>query len=179
MKLTAKELSRILQQPGYGIAAGSLIDPLAAPSGPGDVLQADGASRSQTDVRGRQRAPSAGRWRNEREFQRAVFEHIEAMTHRYPELALAYHPANENSHRQPGVRGGVPDIVIPISKTQDGVTFGSCFIELKLHDGKLSRKQQEWIQAARRVGNFVAVVYGDLDEVLQVIEGYLGAEQCQ
>lgn len=169
MKFTAKELTRILNQPGYGIADGSLIDPLAAHSGPEGVLQTDGASSNQTDVRGRQRASRAARWRNEWEFQRAVVNACELMAVAQPEYGLIFHVANENAHRQPGVKAGVMDLCWPIARGK----YHSCWVELKIGSGKLSRVQQVMKRRFEAEGNFVAVVWDDVSQVMSVLEWYL------
>lgn len=162
MKLTAKELTKILNQPGYAIADGSLITPQAAHSAPHGVLQAAGQSQA---TKAPQRASSAV-WRNEREFQRAVVDAYAAWAAINQETAILCHVANENAHKQPGIIAGMPDLVLISAK-------GVAFIELKAGSGKLSAAQRETHHRLRKLGYHVVTVWDSVEEVLSEIEGFL------
>lgn len=169
MKLTAKELTRILNQPGYAVADGSLIDSLAAHNGPGHDLQPVGLSYSQTVATAPQR-PSCAVWRNEREFQRAVVDAYAAWAAINREPAILCHVANENAHKQSGIIAGMPDLVLISTK-------GVAFIELKAGSGKLSAAQRETHYRLQRLGYRVVTVWDSVEEVLSEIERFLGGSE--
>lgn len=159
MKLTAKELTRILNQPGYA------IDSLTAHSGPGDDLRLGGQRDSQESAHAPQRLACAA-WRNEREFQRAVVDAYAAWAAINQEPAILCHVANENAHKQPGIVAGMPDLVLISTK-------GVAFIELKAGSGKLSAAQRETHYRLQRLGYRVVTVWDSVEEVLSEIEGFL------
>jgi len=107
-------------------------------------------------------------WKDEDEFMRAVFEHLAVMAVEQPLYRLAYHPANENAHRRPGVIGGVPDIHWPIARGK----YIGLWIELKVDDNSLREKQREMIYLLREAGHSVHVVWDDLDEVKSIFTNY-------
>lgn len=55
-----------------------------------------------------------------------------------------------------GVRGGVPDLFLPIPAGP----YHGLFIEMKAGNGKVNYKQEKWIQALRDFGYKVEVCYG-------------------
>lgn len=114
----------------------------------------------------RPKSPSA--WRSEREFMAAVFQEIDRMAILYPEYSLAFHVPNENAHRNPGVRGGYMDICWPIARG----TYHCAWIELKVRDGKPSKLQLEVKRKLEAEGHFVAVIWDDLNKVLETMEWY-------
>ncbi len=108
-------------------------------------------------------------WKNEREFQAAVFKAAAWEALRQPAFALLFHIPNENSHKIPGVRGGVPDLFLAIpSGGQAGL-----FIELKIGDNKPSQKQLDTISELRAAGYQCNVVWDSVDEVMEIIHAYL------
>ena len=143
MSYTTAELARILQQPDYAIERGSLF------AG---------------------RAPStATLWRNEREFQRVVVDAYAAWAMLNGEDAILCHIANENAHRQPGVVGGMPDLMLCAMRGG----YGSLYVELKVGSGKVSAKQRDVHQRLRRAGYKVVVIWDSVEEVMGEIERYL------
>lgn len=161
MKLTAKELTRILNQPGYA------IDSLTAHSGPGDDLRLGGQRDSQESAHAPQRLACAA-WRNEREFQRAVVDAYAAWAAVNGWTAILCHVANENAHRMPGIVAGMPDLILFA-----GAEKGALFIELKIGSGKLRESQREIHHRLRRMGYRVVTVWDSVEDVLFEIEAFL------
>lgn len=103
------------------------------------------------------------RWASEDEFTRAVVQHTNA---RFPHL-LAFHVANENAHRRPGIAGGMPDVIVIAE-------HGVMFIELKVTRadgsvGELRPTQVMMIDKLRAMGCRVEVVTDDLDECIRIV----------
>ena len=109
-------------------------------------------------------------WRNEDQFQAAVFVAAEWEALRYPEFSQLFHIANENAHRRPGVKGGVPDIFLPVARGR----YHGLFIELKVGSNKPSQKQLDAISILRYQGYQVNVIWDSVDEVISTIIAYLG-----
>lgn len=113
---------------------------------------------------------SGGRmWKTEREFQSAVFKAAKWEALRQPAFNLLFHVPNENSHKTPGVKGGVPDLflAVPIAG------YGGLFIELKVGDNKPSQRQLETISDLRAAGYVCHVIWDSLDDVMFAILAYL------
>ena len=103
---------------------------------------------------------------------------------KYPELALLYAiPNGGNRHiatamklKAEGVRSGVPDLHLPVSRQG----FHALYIEMKKMSmrpkrggrGGVSDAQRWWIDNLNKQGNKAIVCYG-ADEAKQVIEEYL------
>ena len=164
---SAQELSRILSQPGYTIADGSYMPTLTAKIGHGEDLR-------PKSIDAPLKRPAARPWASEREFQAAVIAECNLRAVLEPEYAMVYHVANENSHRQPGVKGGVPDLCLPVLRVGATGTYGACYVELKIGKNTLSDSQKLWIERLRSEGNLVEVIWDDLDRVMSVFEWYLG-----
>lgn len=110
-------------------------------------------------------------WTSERHFMAAVFEAIKWDALHSPEFAQLFHIPNENSHKQPGVRGGIPDLFLPVARGgKNGL-----FIELKVSSGKLSGVQQDAIRDLRLNGYEVAVIWDSVEQVCQRIADYLAS----
>lgn len=114
--------------------------------------------------------PSKSMWKSEDDFMRSLFQHFDRRAHGDPRWSLIYHPANENAHRRPGVRGGVPDLCLPIPCRG----FGSAYCELKINGGSLQLNQVTWISRLKTAGNYVEVVFESQERVLEILEWYLG-----
>lgn len=113
-------------------------------------------------------------WRSEREFMAAVIAECDLRAIGQPEYGLIYHNANENAHRQPGVRAGVPDLFLPVVRVDAwGEVLGGLYIELKVGSGKCSQAQGKMHHRLRQAGYRVAVVWDSVETVMQVIEEYL------
>ena len=96
--------------------------------------------------------------------QSTLFRWTLTVRDKHPELALLFHIPNggkrdkieaANLKRQ-GVKKGVPDMHLPVSKRG----YHSLFIELKTETGKTSPEQDWWLEALRAAGNFCAVCHG-------------------
>ncbi len=108
------------------------------------------------------------RWKDEDEFMYAVFEHLAVKAVQQPAYKLAYHPANENAHRRPGVVGGIPDIHWPVARGK----YIGLWVELKVNDNTLHETQREMIYQLRNAGHSVHIVWDDLDEVINIFTDY-------
>lgn len=118
-------------------------------------------------------------WRDETAMCRSFDERVKGMCAINPLYALLYHIPNENSHRNPGVRGGVPDYHLPVAKPYIDPDSGllRCYhglwLEFKTADGDLRTDQEWWIQALREQGHFVDVIWENIDNAFRVIDWYL------
>lgn len=167
MNVTTGELDRILQQPGYSIMDGQLVYQHAQTrqkaaigaqgSEPGEIISEH---------------KSGPMWASERDFMAAVFHEIEREALLRPEYSLIYHVPNENSHRQPGVKGGVCDMCWPLPRRDATKFYGSCYVELKVGSNSLSERQKWWVDRLRYEGNFVDVVWDDLGKVMGLLDWY-------
>lgn len=156
--VTADELTRILSRPGYAIGDGSGLTRTTA------IDTRDAGGYIDTPKR---KQPVL--WRSERDFMAAVFAECAIRANQQPEYAMLFHIPNENSHRQPGVRGGVPDIFLACQRGR----YGGLWIELKTGSGKPSEKQREVISQLRDQGYCCCVIWDSVEEVMQAIEKYL------
>lgn len=108
-------------------------------------------------------------WKNEREFQAAVFEAVGWEAKQHPGMEKLFHIANENSHKQPGVKAGVPDLCLPLARGR----YHGLFIELKITGGKLSQAQSDVISDLRLDGYAAHVVWDSVDQVIGIIIDYM------
>lgn len=94
----------------------------------------------------------------------------------HPELSMLYAVPNggrrdkaEAAHlKRQGVRAGVPDLFLPVSRGG----YHGLFIELKYGKNKPTKKQTEWLKSLNEQGYAVAVCYG-CDEASEKILKYL------
>ena len=109
--------------------------------------------------------------------QQCLFRWAEFASGKYPELRLMYHIPNGGARskatagrlKAEGVKAGVPDFCLPVSR--DG--YHGLYIELKRErGGKISQAQDKWIEALRAQGYQVAVCRG-WESAKQEIEKYL------
>jgi hypothetical protein len=116
-------------------------------------------------------------WRDEPAMCRSFDEHVLSRARTNHLYALIYHVPNEDSHRIPGVRGGVPDYHLPVAKLylDEGVPryYHSLYLEFKTADGDLKPKQIWWITKLREQNNFVEVIWENLDDALRFLDWYL------
>ena len=134
-----------------------------------DVLELN--SHLFTTARQSAKRAAVRAWRSEREFQAAVFKAVawEAVTS--PEFNRLFHISNENAHRNPGVKGGVPDLFLPVAS---GKHHG-LFIELKVGSNKASQSQLDAISDLRFNGYACYIIWDSVDEVIDTIAAYLTA----
>ena len=111
-------------------------------------------------------------WRTEREFQAAVIQAAQWGALTTPQYNLLFHIPNENSHKTPGVKGGVPDLFLAVPKGK----YGGLVIELKTGDVKPSQKQLDTISALRAAGYVCHIIWDSVDEVISCIANYLNTE---
>ena len=95
---------------------------------------------------------------------------------KYPELEWLFHPAN-GGHRhiaiavklkKMGVRAGIPDLLLPVSRNG----YHALWIEMKIKVGKLSDSQSRFIEWQRKEGAKCVVCYS-WTEAKDIIEDYL------
>jgi hypothetical protein len=111
-------------------------------------------------------------WRTEREFQAAVIQSAKWEALHTPQYNLLFHIPNENSHKTPGVKGGVPDLFLAVPRGK----YGGLFIELKTGDGKPSQKQLDIIADLRAAGYVCHIIWDSVDEVISCVAAYLNME---
>lgn len=93
-----------------------------------------------------------------------------------PELRLLYHIPNEGKRsaatgarmKAEGLRAGVPDICLPVSRRG----YGALYIELKYGKNRPTKAQKEMISALTAAGNKVSVAYG-AEQAREIIRHYL------
>jgi hypothetical protein len=108
-------------------------------------------------------------WRNEDQFQAAVFQAAAWEALQRPEFDMMFHIANENAHKRPGVKGGIPDLFLPMARG----CYHGLFVELKIGGNKPSQKQLDVISELRSQGYQVNVIWDSVDEVIETIANYL------
>lgn len=111
-------------------------------------------------------------WPSERHFQAAVIAECDRRAVLEPEYGLVCHIPNENSHKQPGVRAGIPDLFMACARGG----YHGLYCELKIGGNKPSRAQLDMIHRLRMQGYRCEIIWDDLDAVMSVIEGYLRGE---
>lgn len=120
-------------------------------------------------------------WASERHFQASVINRCDTLADPHdaeyedPLFGEICHIANENAHRQPGVRGGMPDLWLPVLRLDpaSGRIYGGLYIELKCGQNTCSTKQLLTIARLRQRGYLVAVVWDSVAEVVQIVRDYL------
>lgn len=113
--------------------------------------------------------------------QQALMRWAAVSRGKYPELVMLYHVPNEGLRnvrtgarmRAEGLRKGVPDICLPVARGG----YHGLYIELKrLHGGRVSEDQADWISMLTDQGYKACVCRGWLDAA-GVIERYLDADR--
>jgi len=125
------------------------------------------------------RAPTIKLWKDERQFMAAVIAQCDALAAVAPVYGWVYHVSNENSHRQPGVRAGVPDLALDVARYDRaaGTGFHGWRCELKVAGNDLSPAQRTRIDALRAEGYYVAVVWDSVEQVLENLAWYLALNE--
>lgn len=117
----------------------------------------------------------------EDEEQIALFQWADWLSGRYPELKLLLHIPNGGKRgkaeagrfKAMGVKPGVPDILLPISR---GKSHG-LWIELKrVHKGRISSSQREWLHALRLQG-YAAYVCNGWEHASKTIINYIEEQE--
>ena len=113
---------------------------------------------------------------SEAEEQEALFRWAAWAEAQHPELRLLFHIPNGGKRdkreaarlQAQGVKSGVPDLFLPVPRHgRHGL-----WIELKIHGGKASMNQCQWIGDLREQGYDVYVCYG-WEDAKGVLEAYL------
>jgi hypothetical protein len=113
---------------------------------------------------------------SEHEEQKRLIRMCAAAEDRWPELALLYAIPNGGQRsratagklRAEGVRPGVPDLCLPVSRGG----FHGLYIELKTKRNRPTPEQTAWLDALEAGGYAVRVCWG-ADAAWSVIAGYL------
>jgi hypothetical protein len=116
---------------------------------------------------------------SEHEEQQRIFQTVDLLKGRYPELGLLFAIPNGGLRnirvamklKQEGVRRGIPDIQLAVPNCG----YNGLFLELKVGKNKPTTEQKEWLQALEDHGYCARCVNG-ADEALQTIFWYLGIE---
>lgn len=96
--------------------------------------------------------------------------------HKFPELKLLYHIPNERKCtpvqgkqlKLQGVRSGIPDLHLPVSKNG----YNSLYIEMKSESGRVSDEQKWWLSELEKQGSKCVVCYG-WEQAVATLEDYL------
>lgn len=173
MTYTPDDLVKILAQPGYSIAPGSLWTPpegsTAAQEGP------HGAKRRKPQdfaaiLNCRFPGPSeAFPWSSERIYCRAIADERDRRAVLVPEYRLLHHIPNENSHREPGVLGGVFDWHWPIARCG----YHGAYLETKIGGNVPSGAQVDFARLVEAEGHYCVVVWDSVDAFFDECERYL------
>lgn len=170
MNWTTDDLAKILNRPGYGIGEGSFRKPEGVTQNAPEAAQ-----EARRDSLGHPRSSIHVPWPSERHFQAAVIAECDRRAALEPEYGLVCHIPNENSHKQPGVRAGMPDLAC-FARGRNNDSGGLLFLELKISGGKVRQSQLDMHYRLRMEGHTVAVIYDNVDEVMSTIEDYLRGE---
>jgi hypothetical protein len=116
---------------------------------------------------------------SEHEEQCKIFQTVDLLKGRYPELGLLFAVPNGGLRnirvamklKAEGVKRGVPDLCLPVSR----MCFHGLFIELKAGKNKPTEEQTAWLNELMRQG-YWAVCAPGADSALQTIFWYLGIE---
>jgi len=100
----------------------------------------------------------------EEDEQRSLFEWVNWMSGRIPELELLLHIPNGGKRnkleairlKREGVRAGVPDLFLPVARGK----YHGMFVELKAGKGKPTNPQKEWIRRLNEQGYHALVING-------------------
>ena len=119
----------------------------------------------------------------EHDLQVSVFEEFELLSrNEIPELKLAFAIPNGGFRgwnagkklKAEGVKRGVPDIFIPVSRNN----YHGLFIEMKRSDGKESPEQTQYIKSLIEQGYFAYTCYA-AQEAIDLTKTYFGVKKCQ
>lgn len=105
-----------------------------------------------------------------------MFKWAKMKSKAWPELDLMFAVPNAGQRdvrvgakmKSEGLKAGVPDICLPVSRKG----YGSLFIEMKAKGGSLQPSQKAWIAELQKHGNKAEVCYG-FEEAIEVISEYL------
>lgn len=122
----------------------------------------------------------------EEQMQRDLFTWIRSEQGYAPELRWVMHVPN-GGHRHPavagkmkaqGVRRGVPDVWVPVSKMDDhGNVFAGLIVELKVGRNQCTMQQRDWLGHMERNGWQVYVIYDDWRLAANEIARYLSYDE--
>lgn len=160
-----KDLARITRQEGYDVMPGSL----------------DNVDGLQQAVR---TATGKSAWKNEKAFQSAVVEESEVLAVTWPEAgylhaipngAIRTGKGNGPIVVEPGVKGGVPDLMLPVARHG----YFGLYMELKILGGVLRPEQVEWAAILTEQGYYVRTVIEVLQDARDLLNWYLSGERTQ
>ena len=111
--------------------------------------------------------------------QISLFEWCEYSAGKYPELKLLFHipnggyrtTATAGRMKAEGVKSGVPDLMLPVSKGG----YHGLFIEMKAGKNKPTVNQEKWIHDLSLQGYLSLVCYG-WEEAAKTLMKYLNEE---
>jgi len=109
----------------------------------------------------------------ENEEQEALFNWIDLHTNKYKGLEVTYAIPNGGSRhkleaynlKKQGVRPGVPDVCIPVSKGK----YIGLYIEMKVGKNKPTKSQEDWIYNLKKYGHHVVVCYSWVEAVQSIV----------
>lgn len=120
---------------------------------------------------------------SERTEQEALFDFLARLEGRIPELKWAFHVPNGEKRdkataarlQRMGVRKGVPDVLLPVTRydPQTNIVSHGLAIELKHGRGRETPEQLMWLGYLKRQGWQTATCYG-WTEAARLLVRYLG-----
>lgn len=109
----------------------------------------------------------------EHDLQRQVIDECDRRALANPEWGLIFAIPNgqyrKGQRMEPGLRPGVPDLMIPVARRG----YHGMFLELKVGDNPLSDLQAIWLKRLTSQGYFCHVVRDSVVAVMAAIEWYL------
>lgn len=117
---------------------------------------------------------------SEHQSQAAVIQWAKDNEAQHPDLRLLYAIPNGTNRsaagagkaKREGVKSGVPDLCLPISRGP----FIGLYIEMKKEGGAVSETQTKWIEALRAAGHHTVVCYSAPDAI-GVLQVYMAMER--
>lgn len=119
----------------------------------------------------------------EDQHQKILIEWADKISHAYPVIKRLYHvpnggkrnPREAKKFKAMGVRPGVPDLCLPVSRKG----YHALYIELKKEKGRLTKSQKEWGDFLEQENNLWVVCFGWVDAA-RTIATYLNLpESCR
>lgn len=84
-------------------------------------------------------------------------------------LAIPNGQYRKGQRMEPGLRPGVPDLLLPIERHG----YIGMFLELKVNDNPLSPMQEVWLSKLAQQGYYCVVIRDSLQSAIQIIDWYL------
>ena len=144
-----------------------------------DLARANGYEPAAPAPRRRQ-TPATVPAVSEHDMQASLFDWAVQVQGQIPELEWLHAVPNGQYRRgqrpEPGLRAGVPDVMLPVMRySKRTKTFhGGLYLELKVTGNTTTPEQERWLRYLQEAGYVVAVVHDDWRRAANAILAYLG-----